>query len=110
MEAGRSALVARISNPAAPLEIGALETPDNAYDVSVVDGLAYIANDSAGLRVIDVSNPAAPLEIGALDTPGRATDIEVVGHGTSRTHLIGDIGFSLNRESHVQIGGVAYAS
>ena len=41
-------------------------------------GLAYVADDTSGLRLIDVSNPAAPLELGALDTPGEAWDVEVL--------------------------------
>ncbi len=70
-----------VSNPAAPVEIGALDTPDCAYDVEVVGDLAYVADSRiSGLRVIDVSNPAAPVEIGALDTPeSSARDVEVVG-------------------------------
>jgi hypothetical protein len=38
-----------------------------AVDVEVVGDLAYVADGSSGLRVIDVSNPAFPVEFGALD-------------------------------------------
>ena len=43
----------------------------------MVGGLAYVTDDSFGLRIIDVSNPAAPVELGGLFGP--AADVEVVG-------------------------------
>jgi len=68
-----------VSNPAAPVEVGAVGTPGAAFDVDVVDGLAYVAGGSSGLRIIDVSNPAAPVEVGALDIPGDARGVAVLG-------------------------------
>ena len=67
-----------VSNPAAPVEVGFLDTGGLWFDVAVVDGMAYIAG-GAGLHVIDVSNPASPVEVGVLDTPGRAKGLAVVG-------------------------------
>lgn len=69
--------VVDVSNPIAPAEVGFYETPGNAYDVVVKDGLAYVG-DEAGLRVIDVSDPTAPVEVGFYETGG-AMDIELVG-------------------------------
>ncbi len=40
---------------------------------------AYVADDTAGLRVVDVSNPAAPFEVGFYDTPGSAQGVAVAG-------------------------------
>ncbi len=73
-----------VSNPAAPVQLGALDTPDLARDVAVVGGLAYVAEgavdfSSSALQIIDVSNPAAPVELGAIDILFRANDVEVVG-------------------------------
>jgi hypothetical protein len=67
-----------VSDPAFPVEIGALDTLGPAVDVEVVGDLAYVA-DGCGLRGIDVSNPSFPVEIGAFDTPGSAVEVEVVG-------------------------------
>jgi hypothetical protein len=64
---------------AALVNVGALHTPTDARDVVVVGEVAYVADSSSGLRLIDVSDPAAPVEIGALDTPGKAHDVTVVG-------------------------------
>ncbi len=58
-----------VSNPAAPVELGALDTPGFAMGIEVVGGLAYVANGTSGLRIIDVSNPSAPVELGALSSP-----------------------------------------
>jgi hypothetical protein len=68
-----------VSNPAIPVELGALYTPGEALDVAVVGDLAYVADGLGGLRILDVSTPAFPAELGALDTPGYAFDVEVVG-------------------------------
>ena len=48
------------------ITVGALDTPGTARGVEVVGELAYVADGSSGLRVIDVSNPAAPVARGAL--------------------------------------------
>ena len=75
-----------VSNPAAPVQLGSLDTGD-AQAVQVVGGLAYVAGVAracsastfpSGLRIIDVSDPAAPAELGRLDT-FEAWDVEVVG-------------------------------
>jgi hypothetical protein len=74
-----------VSNPAFPVDLGALDTPDEAYDVEVVGDLAYVAGgwclDGCGgnLCIIDVSNPAFPVELGVLYTSDYANDVEVVG-------------------------------
>ena len=62
----------RVIVAAVPAEVGFVDTPGVARSVSVVGGLAYVADTDAGLRVIDVLDPAAPMEIGFLDTPGLA--------------------------------------
>jgi hypothetical protein len=75
------------------ITVGALDTPGVARDVEVVGDVAYVADYSSGLRVIDVSNPESPVELGALDTPG-ASQLEVVGdlayviYATSGLHVI----------------------
>ncbi|MDH3520175.1 MAG: hypothetical protein OEM49_06910, partial [Myxococcales bacterium] len=66
--------------PARPREFGVVDTIlCCSLGVTVVGDLAYVANGSLGLRVIDVSNPHSPAAVGALGTPGVARDVEVVG-------------------------------
>jgi hypothetical protein len=69
-------LVIDVSNPAAPVEIGA--SPGGAQDVVVEGGLAYVAGGDS-LRVIDVSIPAAPVELGAISIVGGANHVAVEG-------------------------------
>ena len=79
-----------VSDPASPVELGALDTLGSvARDVAVVGDLAYLAigDYPNGLRVIDVSNPTVPVEIGALVTSGQANDVKVVG---DLAYLAGD--------------------
>ena len=70
--------VARAEKLDAPIELGSIDTSDFAFGVSVVGGLAYVADNAAGLRVIDVSNPAVPAEVGSIDIPV-ANLVSVVG-------------------------------
>jgi len=51
----------------------------NANDLSVVDGMLYLADGGAGIAVIDVSDPFHPSLLGTVDTPGTATDLAVAG-------------------------------
>lgn len=59
--------------------MGAYDTPGNAQAVAVRDSMAYVADGSAGLRLISVANPSAPTEVGFYDTPGDAQGVAVVG-------------------------------
>ncbi len=68
-----------VSTPSAPVEVGFVDTPVDAFGVAVAGGYAYVAAGDAGLRVIDVSTPSAPVEVGFLDTPGGALDVAVSG-------------------------------
>lgn len=56
--------VVDIANPAAPVEVGALDTPGSAVDVELMGNHAYVADGVGGLRVVDVAKPAAPAEVG----------------------------------------------
>src|SRR5690606_1691305 len=42
--------------------IGHTDTPDEAWDVAVESNYAYVADDYAGLRIINITDPAYPRE------------------------------------------------
>lgn len=67
-----------VSNPTTPTWVGNCGTPGTAYDVNVVDGYAYVADDDNGLLVIDVSDPATPFPVASCDTPGKAHGVYVI--------------------------------
>jgi hypothetical protein len=51
-----------------------------ARDIEVAGTLAYVADGTAGLLVLDMSNPAvAVVPLGAYNTPGSATGVEIRG-------------------------------
>jgi hypothetical protein len=75
-----------ISNPTAPTALGSyggqLDTPEiedrnGAAAVDVAGSFAYVADNSAGLKIIDVSDPVSPTLRSVFDTPGNANDIQV---------------------------------
>jgi len=68
-----------VSNAAAPFEVGSLDTPGESLDVSVAGTYAYLADGTAGLRVVDVLDPGAPAEVASYDTGDKAQGIAVAG-------------------------------
>ena len=62
-----------------PEYLGSVDTPEDAINVAVAGGYAYVADREAGLRVIDVSTPSTPVEVGFLDTPGYTVGVAVAG-------------------------------
>ncbi|MBM3134759.1 MAG: hypothetical protein FJZ89_05615 [Chloroflexi bacterium] len=67
-----------VSDPAAPVEVGAMETLGTVLDFYVAGNYAYVPHGHA-LQVINVSNPAAPLLVGIYYIPGYALYVKVVG-------------------------------
>jgi hypothetical protein len=66
------------SAPALEL-IGSFDTPGTASDVEQANGLVYLADGTAGVRIFDVSVPTAPVQLGVLDTPGNGAHLAVEG-------------------------------
>jgi hypothetical protein len=68
------------SNPALPVLVGSVDTPDRATGTAVAGTHVYVAvGPAGGVVVIDVSDPGAPRSLGGADTPGWAEDIAVSG-------------------------------
>jgi len=88
--AGPRLTILDISNPASPTVVGkTLPLPDIVHDVAVVGSYAYVADGSAGLRVVDISTPVNPAEVGFYDTPGGANGVAVAG---GYAYVVGDSG------------------
>lgn len=66
------------SDPAAPVALGAAAVT-NPRALSTMQDRVYVADDWAGLRIIDISNPFQPVELGRQPTQARATDVAVAG-------------------------------
>ncbi len=59
--------------------IGSVDTPHFAKGVTIVGDMAYVADGSSGLQVIDITTPSEPVIIGSVDTPGPARGVAIVG-------------------------------
>mgnify|MGYP002387827030 CR=1 FL=1 len=67
-----------ISNPAMPLIIGKTQTfAGIVVDFVISGGLAYVADDEAGLRIVDVTDPTNPAFAGYYSIPRIALHDEV---------------------------------
>jgi hypothetical protein len=52
---------------------------DHILGITVYGGLAYVAENTQGLEIVNVMNPAAPINVSYYDTPGNANDVKVGG-------------------------------
>jgi hypothetical protein len=68
-----------LSNPDAPVEVGAYRTLGDALGVAVSGSLAYVAAGEDGLSVMDLTDPANPAQAGSVDTAGYAQAVAVGG-------------------------------
>ena len=62
------------------MRLGGFNTSGQAKEVVVAGNLAYVADGTAGLQVIDVSNPASPVRLGSYPTRGTARGVAVAGN------------------------------
>lgn len=52
---------------------------DHILGINVYGGLAYVAENTQGLEIVNVMNPAAPINVSYYNTPGNANDVKVGG-------------------------------
>lgn len=80
--------------PAPPTNLGTFNTPGTALAVTLRGNVAYVADGTDGLRIVDVTNTAAPSAIGSFDTPGTAKgvaasrDIVLVADGAAGLQIL----------------------
>lgn len=72
---GSSVSVLDVSNPLTPVLLSTLSLPDRPRDVAVVNDIAYVAAQAAGLCMYDVSDAVHPVSLGQLNTSGSTTAI-----------------------------------
>jgi hypothetical protein len=69
-----------VASPAAPREIGFVDTPGYAWGVFLAGSRLYVADGAAGLRILDVAEPAAAREVGShLPADGDVRGVHVAG-------------------------------
>ncbi len=77
---GPKLVILDVSDPSTPFITGQTGIfPDIVQGISVVGNVAYVADYTGGLRIIDITNPDTPAEIGFYDTGSYASAIAVAG-------------------------------
>ena len=66
-----------MTRPMFPARIGAYDTPGDAEGIRLLDNLAYLADGSSGLTIVDIRNPAAPRGLASLNLPGYAFGLAI---------------------------------
>jgi len=70
-------LILNVNNPASPAYVSNCPTGGDAVSIDVVGTIAYVADHTPGLRLVDVSDVNSPYERNSYDT-GYATGVQVV--------------------------------
>jgi hypothetical protein len=77
---GPRLVILDIADPAHPIPVGQTPVlPDVVKGITVVGNYAYVANASAGLRIVNIANPVAPIEVSFWDTPDIAERVAIAG-------------------------------
>jgi hypothetical protein len=86
-----------INDPVNPHEDTLVARADVSSDVSADNVWSYVANYSAGLKILNVANPAIPAQVGEYDTLGQAPEAQCVAARDSFAYLgtdaLGPTGF-----------------
>ena len=94
-------LTLNIAVPESPVVVGQTEVfPTITHNLTVSGTRAYLASDTAGVRIIDTSTPALPVQIGVCDTPGRARSVAISG----------DYAFVADETGHFQVCDISTPS
>lgn len=72
-------VIENVTDPIFPSMVGRCRTPGRSQGVFVVDTLAYVADEQAGLQIVNVRDPFSPYITGGIDTPSNARDVWVEG-------------------------------
>lgn len=67
-----------VSDASKPRRIGSIDTPGYAFDLDLVDGLAFVADDR-GLTVVDCHDPARPSVMASVGLLGSIRSLTVSG-------------------------------
>ncbi|NJL59405.1 MAG: hypothetical protein HC887_06945 [Desulfobacteraceae bacterium] len=60
--------------------VGSVDTPGEARKFDIIGNIAYLADGSGGLQIIDISNSTNPMIIGSVKMPDEARDVKVIGN------------------------------
>ena len=67
------------SNPAAPVQVGAVRLPGLIQSIAINGSYAFAACGSAGVQFVDLSNPSLPVQRLTMNTSGNAWSVAVSG-------------------------------
>ena len=74
-------VVVDITDPSNPIYVNEYQADgESAYDVKIIDDIAYVAHGRAGLRILDVANPLTIIEKGVINDGGIAWKVLLVNN------------------------------
>ena len=82
-----------VTNPAQPVKLTTIGTPDDVRDVIALDGRLYIADADSGVLIYDLSTPQSPALIGHYNVGHFA--YRIGSDGATVCALLSDVGLQL---------------
>ncbi|MBU1022988.1 hypothetical protein KKB99_01760, partial [bacterium] len=73
-------VTADVTNPYLPVLKGSVTFTPQAESIDVVDNFVFVADGTAGIKVISIEDITAPEIMGGYDTPGTSRAVHVQGH------------------------------
>jgi hypothetical protein len=87
-----------VSDPANPQQVGYYYAPDRCQDMVIDDSLAYLADEDAGLIILNIADPTAPAEVSRwgiestwVESIAKQGDIIYSGRGSSQSGYVLDL-------------------
>lgn len=71
--------IVNLSDPAAPVLSGRIDTPGSCSDLALVPHHGVVADGPSGVQIVDLFGPGAPAIVGHLPTAGPATVVATHG-------------------------------
>ena len=68
-----------LTDPSAPVELSRLELPGTGTGIGLLDDVAVISTEYAGVLVVSIGDPAAPAMLAQLPIDGYGLDLRIVG-------------------------------
>lgn len=59
--------------------VGSVATPGSSHNIWIAGGVAYVADFSGGLQILDISDPTVPTPLGSITTSGTVRQVQVRG-------------------------------
>ena len=74
---GGGLFILNLADPAQPTLVKTVDFGEVAHDLSLLDGYAFVAADTNGVRMLDVRDPLHPIEVGNFPSTSESVPVSL---------------------------------